>query len=413
MRKGCVAAVLGLLVFGAMVAPAPGARDALQPFLGEWSIKLSGTGTTFEACWAKFESKNGAPAGQILWRWGSVFTPKNLKLVGDEMQWDKSEYWKKNEKGEDLYQDVTYHAKVENGKLSGWARMPTGDMHRFTGVPSVDKVNVAGKWVAIAEDDPDQIERTITVKQKGDKITGTYDDGEVQGDIKNAKLEGNKLSFEIDGADFHVTCEAVAKGDRISGTYDLDGDTGTWTGKRQRKMGEKIVLYNGKDLRGWISRNPKNKTPKWTIKNGRAYPLSGGADIYTRQKFQDFKVRVKYNFPKPNGNSGVYVRGRYEVQLLTDHGRGTQKHGCGAIYSRVSPTKNVTQPQGEPGVMEITLVGQYITVVHNGETIVDNAYLEGITGGALDEHENEPGPLMLQAHGEAVEFLEVEIWPLL
>ena len=409
MRARFVTIGLLCMTLGLSVAAGQGAQDEAAPYLGEWAVTLHDTGSTFEACWLEFERKDGKLDARMLWRWGSVTGVKSVKIVNGEMQWVRPEFWE--EKGKSF--DTTYHAKLEDGKLVGWVKMPWGELHRFTGVASVDKVDIAGTWICIADDDSEQIERAVALKQDGDEITGTYDDGMTKAEVKNAKLDGNNLAFEISGEDFFVRCKATVEGDRLRGTYVLGTEPGTFSGKRRRTLGEKIVLFDGKDFAGWHSRDPKRAEPKWAIRDGYMYPLSGGTDIVTDQKFQDFIVHVEYCFPKPHGNSGVYVRGRYEVQALDDYGKGLSEHGCGSIYSRVSPTKNITKPQGTWQSLDITLVGHWITVRHNGETIVENAYLEGITGGALDADDNAPGPIMLQAHGEAVQFRNVVITPLL
>jgi len=412
MRVRC--ATLGIAALALALANAPrlqAARDEAAPFLGEWDVQLHNTGTTFEAAWLKFFREGGKLDARMQWRWGGVTGVKSIKITDGELQWVRPEWWEEKQKNV----DTTYHARVENGKLVGWVKMPDGTMIRFTGVPSVDKIDVSGKWVGIADEDPDSIERILVLKQKDGKITGTYDDGEVKAQVKNAKLKGNKLSFEISGQDFHVVCDAVVEGDRMRGEYDLDGEIGTFHAKLQLKEGKKIVLLDGTSLKGWRSRDPKRKKPKWGVKDGYIYPLPGATDIVSTEKFQDFLLHVEYRFPpdEPAGNSGIYVRGRYEVQLLDDHGKGVSPHGAGAIYGRVAPIKNVTKPRGTWQTMDIRLVGKWITVIHNGVVVVDHAYLEGITGGALDAHENEPGPIMLQAHGQKINFRRVEVRPLL
>lgn len=401
---GAVAVILGLAVSMPEAAQAEAA-----PFLGKWAVTLQNTGSTFEACWLKFERKDGSLDARMLWRWGSVTGVKSVKLVDGELQWVRPEYWEEKDK----HVDTTYHAKLAGGKLVGWVKNPDGSVHYFTGVPAVEKVDVAGTWICVADEDGDQLERIIALKQNGEKITGTYDDSVTKALVKNAKLDGNNLAFEIIGDDFYVRCKSVVEGNRIRGTYVLGTEAGTFAGKRQRKLGEKIVLFNGKNLAGWRSRDPKRAKPRWAIRDGYMCPLGDGTDIASERKFDDFKLHVEYRLPRKAGNSGIYVRGRYEVQILDDYNKGVTKHGCGSIYSRVSPTANVTKKFDTWQTLDITFVGRWITVVHNGTTIVDNAYLEGITGGALDSDENAPGPIVLQAHGEAINFKVVEIKPLL
>lgn len=411
MRGRLVTLLVAFAAVGLVVAAAPsGQNDPAAPFLGEWSVKLHNTGTTFEACWLKvFRKEDGKLDMRMLWRWGSVTGVKSVKVADGELQWVRPEWWEEKQKSF----DTTYRARIENGKLVGSVKMPWGEVQRFSGVPSIDRVDVEGTWICVADEDPDQIERKLILKQDGNKVSGTYDDGELKGKVVGATLEGNKFSFKIEAGDLSASCQAKIKGDYMSGTWETETDFGTFSGRRKRQLGQKIVLFNGKDFTGWHSRDPKRKKPKWAIRDGYMYPLPGATDIVTDRKFDDFILHVEYRLPKKHGNSGVYVRGRYEVQIYDDYGKGVSKHGCCAIYSRVAPTKNVTKPYGTWQTLDITVVDHWITVVHNGVKVIDNAYLEGITGGALDPNENEPGPIMLQAHGEAVNFRNVVLTPLL
>lgn len=397
--------ILGLVCLAVASASIPAGASNAEPFIGEWAVTLSGTGSTFEACWLKVYPKGDGIDMQMLWRWGSVTPVKSAKVVDGELQWVRSEYWE----SEDKNVDIQYQAKLVGGTLVGWVKKPWMEKNTFVGVPSIDYVDIEGAWVGGPDGSSDY---TLKLTRHGPIIRGELSDGYDSVMIQNAKLEGNKLTFKV-ALEENVTCEATFKGDLVEGKYDAQSESGDFTLKRQRQMGEKIVLFDGKSLDNFHSRNVDKAKPAWKIENGWANPVPGqGSDIISDQRFRDFKLRVNYMFPKDNGNSGVYVRGRYEVQLLNDYGRGVETHGAGAIYSRISPTRNVTKPTGTPQVMEVTLIGQYITVVHNGTTVIDNAYIEGITGGALDACENLPGPVVLQAHGEEVKFGVVEIWPL-
>jgi hypothetical protein len=126
--------------------------------------------------------------------------------------------------------------------------------------------------------------------------------------------------------------------------------------------------------------------------------------------FQDQKLHLEFNV-EPKSNSGVYLRGRYEVQILDDPSKTTEQHGCGALYSRIAPRIDATKPAGEWQAFDITLVGRRLTVLLNGKTIIDDAEVDGITGGAFDPFEGEPGRLMLQGDHGKVRFRNITVTP--
>jgi hypothetical protein len=135
------------------------------------------------------------------------------------------------------------------------------------------------------------------------------------------------------------------------------------------------------------------------------------ADLVSEQVFQDMKLHIEFNVDKKS-NSGVYLRGRYEIQILDnpDAKMALDPHGCGGVYSRIAPKMDATKPAGEWQALDVTFVGRQVTVVLNGQTIVQDV-VEGITGGALSPWEGEPGPLMLQGDHGKVRFRNVVVTP--
>ncbi len=175
-----------------------------------------------------------------------------------------------------------------------------------------------------------------------------------------------------------------------------------------------IALFNGKDLSGWHARNP-GATTSWKAENGVMInaPKWGqhGVDIVTDQKFDDFQLHVEFRVP-PLGNSGVYLRGRYEIQVAHNMGRKLTVQSCGAIYSLKAPSENVSLKPGEWQRYDVTLKGKTVTVHQNGKLIIDNYVIPHPTGGALDDKVDEPGPLMLQGDHTAVDYRNIFIKPL-
>ena len=135
-----------------------------------------------------------------------------------------------------------------------------------------------------------------------------------------------------------------------------------------------------------------------------------GNDLLTEQKFTDFKLQAEFRYPK-GSNSGIYLRGRYEVQIEDNFGNEPDSHEIGGIYGFLTPIKNAAKEAGEWQTLEITLVGRAVTVVLNGEQVIDRQAIPGITGGALDSDEGAPGPIMLQGDHGPVEFRKLMLTP--
>ena len=151
-------------------------------------------------------------------------------------------------------------------------------------------------------------------------------------------------------------------------------------------------------LRGWTFDNPA-KASSWVVENGCLLNKSAGSNIATDGKFQDFKLHIEVNCPT-NANSGIYLRGRYEVQVEDDSIQEPPSHHMGAVYGFLAPVPEQPRRPGVWQTFDITLVGRLVTVVQNGQTIINHKEIPGITGGAFDSHEELPGPIYLQGdHG--------------
>jgi hypothetical protein len=166
-------------------------------------------------------------------------------------------------------------------------------------------------------------------------------------------------------------------------------------------------LFNGKDLTGWepiANRRPSH----WMVKGGELVNTESGANLKTTRKFDDFKLHIEFNCPE-HGNSGLYLRGRYEIQIGTEGGK-LPSHEMGAIYGFHAPAKEVTPRPDEWQTYDVTLVGRQVTVIHNGVTIHNKQEIEGITGGALDANEDEPGHFFIQGdHKGLLRFRNITI----
>jgi hypothetical protein len=218
------------------------------------------------------------------------------------------------------------------------------------------------------------------------------------------------------------------KGDQwLRGTYADDritGTTMTFMGKAAKfdavrapklqrsgepEWGEPIELFNGRDLSGWKARNPKEPNG-WQVVGGILSNVKPGNDIMTTQSFTDFKLHAEFRVPK-GSNSGIYLRGRYEAQIEDNYGQEPDSHGIGGIYGFLLPRINPARPPGEWQTYDITLVGRTVTVTLNGETVIDRQVIPGITGGALDSREGEPGPVFIQGDHGPVDFRKITLTP--
>lgn len=215
---------------------------------------------------------------------------------------------------------------------------------------------------------------------------------------------------------------AKVVGDRLAGTMSDGERTVKWVGirpphwkkhnvNRKREYGPTVELFNGKDLDNWELQYA-NRPSGWSVVDGSMTNSEGANNLYSKQKFANFKIHAEYKVDAKS-NSGIYLRGRYELQVLDDAGKEPETHGHMAIYSRVAPSVNASKPAGEWQTMEATLIGNRVTVILNGQKVHDSVTIDGITGGALDSNEAAPGPIMLQGDHGKVWFRKVTITPVL
>jgi hypothetical protein len=165
--------------------------------------------------------------------------------------------------------------------------------------------------------------------------------------------------------------------------------------------GDPDALIN-EDLSNWELRFP-NEPNGWMIQDGILSNVPPSTDLMTKEKFSDFILHAEFKIPE-NGNSGIYLRGRYEVQIVDDYHREPGLTTTGSVYGFLIPNKKMTRPSGHWNSIDITLIGRWVSIVFNGETVIDNQEIPGLTGGALNSREDEPGPIMLQGDHRAVHY---------
>jgi hypothetical protein len=241
--------------------------------------------------------------------------------------------------------------------------------------------------------------------------------------LPKAEISAGLLTFvspkEEEERNDDMVFQGHLAGPTLTGTTTgPDGTPWTWSGQRAPtlkrtgtpKWGKPVKLFNGKDLTGWHFEKT-DSTHAWTVVNGTLVSPGHGPEIINDLKFEDFKLHVEFNCGA-NANSGVYLRGRYEVQIEDNSIQEPPSHHTGGVYGFMAPSPEMPRKPGEWQSFDITLIGRTITVVQNGKTIIDNQEIPGITGGALDSHEELSGPIYLQGSEDShVAFRNIVLTP--
>ena len=237
--------------------------------------------------------------------------------------------------------------------------------------------------------------------------------------IAHVELAGDSLRFAIppqwegEEATSDLVVTGRLQGEKLAGSMTTpEGKRYAWTGVRAPRLhraakptwGQPVNLVQP-GLAGWRAVGGANQ---WVVENGILRSPKSGANLVTERTFGDFKLHVEFRYPK-GSNSGVYLRGRHEVQIEDDAGLEPWSEGFSGVYGFIAPTENVAKAPGEWQSYDITLVGRTITVVANGKTVICEREIPGITGGALDSDEGAPGPLMLQGDHGPVEYRNIRV----
>ena len=240
--------------------------------------------------------------------------------------------------------------------------------------------------------------------------------------LPKVELSGSHMTFvspkDEEGSNHDLIFEGQLTGEILTGTLGgPDGKSWQWTGVRAPaleraaapKWGKPVQLFNGKDLSGWKMATPG--PPEWTVHDGILVSPGNGPELVSDSKFQDFKLQVEFNCGK-DANSGIYLRGRYEVQIETESESEPPSHHTGGVYGFLAPSPEQPHAPDTWQTFDITLTGRRVTIVQNGKTIIDNQEIPGITGGAVDSREASPGPIYLQGSEKGhVQFRKIEITP--
>lgn len=279
----------------------------------------------------------------------------------------------------------------------------------------------AGRWdFTVPGDNGNNSSYWLGVTEKGGALDVWFQpSGGNVSQKKNFKAEGTHLSVTVADATATrpaTTWELDAAGGKLTGVIK-NGTTSTpVTGlpAPELKRAEPkawttpVPLFNGKDLTGWqpIGNVANNH---WTVVDGLLVNQTQGANLRSAATYTDFKVHFEVNCPDL-ANSGFYLRGRYEMQLEYEAVAEPPERGMGAIYGRIPPSTTLPRTPGAWETFDIMLVGRTVTIMRNGILTIDHKEIEGITGGALDANEGEPGPFYIQGdHTGGLKFRNITV----
>lgn len=292
---------------------------------------------------------------------------------------------------------------------------------RASVIPPADSISIEGRWDLTINMDGKPSPSWLEVRHSGYHTLV----GELVGVVGSARpvskinYSNNQFHFSLppqwEQGDGDMVFEGSAGEDGLKGTVVFpDGKKYEWTGvrapslkpEREPVWGKPIRLFSGTDLKGWHAMGEN----QWRAENGILRSPRSGANLVSDERFRDFKLHIEFRYPK-GSNSGVYLRGRYEVQIMDGNGSHPSPVELGGVYGFISPSEQVAKNAGEWQTYDITLVGRMITLVANGKKVICNQEIPGITGGALDSREAESGPLLLQGDHGPVEFRNITITP--
>ena len=281
----------------------------------------------------------------------------------------------------------------------------------------------AGRWnLTGAGPDADRV-YWLEIKDDAGALTGMFlNRGGSPVPLLVVKVDKGELVFQTGsasrpGPEFRARLE----GGRLLGSVPEGSRTVTWVGVRppvwpaahangDHAYAAPVELFDGTSLDKW-GVQIANKPIGWSIVDGAMTNSPSANNLVSKSRFKDFKIHAEYKLDK-GSNSGIYLRGRYELQVLDDFGKLPDTHSHMSIYAWVAPLVNASRPIGEWQVADAVIVGNKVSVVLNGQKVHDNSTIQAITGGALDTDEAAPGPIMIQGDHSKVSYRKVTVTPI-
>jgi hypothetical protein len=291
------------------------------------------------------------------------------------------------------------------------------------GLALADTQPFLGRWNLTGTGEDTSAVFWLEVKDENGKLTGMFlNRGGSPVPLASVDVKGEELVFQVTGTTERPgpVHRAKRQGDTLVGSTTVQDRTINWQGVRPptwppananatHTYGKPVDLVTG-SLDHWTLQRP-DRPAGWTFENGVMTNEARANNLVSKETFKNFRIQAEYRVEEKS-NSGIYVRGRYELQVLDDHGREPNKNGHMSIYGWKAPRINASKPAGEWQTMEAIVVENRVTVTLNGERVHDNAEIQAITGGALDANELAPGPIMLQGDHGKVWFRKVTVTPI-
>jgi Domain of Unknown Function (DUF1080) len=299
--------------------------------------------------------------------------------------------------------------------------LATSAKTRATSFTANDTSTIEGRWDITIDVEGKMLPSWLEVHRSGLRtLVGEFvGSGGSARPISKVNFTNGYFSFSIppqwEKEDSDLVVNGALRDDSISGNMKFsNGKRYNYVGvrapslsqKAQPVWGKPITLLNGTNLDGWHALGNN----QWIVDSGFLRSTHKGANLVTDSTFIDFKLHIEFRYPK-GSNSGVYLRGRYEVQIEDLGGQEPVKNEWGSIYGFIAPTEMVAKGADQWQSFDIMLVGRMVTVVANGITIICNQEIPGITGGALDCNEGRPGPILLQGDHEPIDFRNIILTP--
>ena len=284
-----------------------------------------------------------------------------------------------------------------------------------------DSIAIQGKWDLTVNINGKMFPSWLEIHHSGLKmLVGRFVGiGGSARPISRINLENGKMSFSIppqwESEPNDLKVEGIFAGDSLQGTMTFpNGKRYDWVGKRAPRLhrdkapqwGKPIKLFDGKNMDQWHATG----TNQWIVSNGVLTSPHSGSNLVTNQTFKDFKLHIEFRYPKES-NSGVYLRGRYEIQVIDSKGMEPSDVLLGGVYGFLTPSEMMAKSPGEWQSFDVTLVGRMVTIYANEKRIICNREIPGITGGAIDSNEGDPGPILLQGDHGPIEYRNIVITP--
>ncbi len=284
-----------------------------------------------------------------------------------------------------------------------------------------DTVAIQGKWDITINIDGKMVPSWLEIRHSGLKmLVGRFvGTGGSARPISRINLEGGKMSFSIppqwEAEPNDLKVEGIFQGDSLAGKMTFpNGKTYGWVGKRapllhrnaEPQWGKPIRLFDGKNRNEWHATG----RDQWIVSDGILKSPHSGSNLVTNQVFNDFKLHIEFRYPAES-NSGVYLRGRYEIQIVDSKGMEPSDVLLGGVYGFLTPSGMVAKAPGEWQSFDVTLVGRMVTIFVNGKKVICNQEIPGITGGAINSDEGAPGPILLQGDHGPIDFRNIIITP--